>query len=84
MGSNMVNLCVKVETSDSHSEDTGSNPVGATNIWSSSATVPVADFDPLPCGKEGGACAQMLLRGKPTVFPLIFPFPFKVIQVIYS
>ena len=30
MGSNMVNSCVKATTSDSHSEDRGSNPRGAT------------------------------------------------------
>ena len=34
MGSNMVNLCVKATTSDSHSEDSGSNPDGATKYRS--------------------------------------------------
>ena len=29
MGSKMIKSCVKVTTSDYHSEDTGSNPVGA-------------------------------------------------------
>lgn len=41
--------------------------------------LPFYGEDPLPCSKEGGACAQMLLRGKPTVSPLMFPLLFEVI-----
>ena len=32
MGSRMLKSCVKAETSDSHSEDRGSNPRGAATL----------------------------------------------------